>query len=131
MVASIRYSLIALVLFELRTQSFWAIRIGSQHNDLQSAKNQQICLQSFVFLLEVTSVCLLMQMEVFGAVDTIDMDDWDWEMRTTEMFQNKSQTFQKSNQQLHLVSHQYFLIAKDQFGPVGIMKTGNWDWDTQ
>ena len=48
-----------------------------------------------------------------------------------EMFQNKSQTFQKSFQQLHLEEHQYFLIVKDQFGPVDIISVVNWDWDTQ
>ena len=34
------------------------------------------------------------------------------------MFQNKSKIFQKSNQQLHLVTHHYSLIVKAQFGAV-------------
>src|SRR3990167_4970038 len=41
-------------------------------------RKSTICLQSFQFLLDITSVCLLMQMEVFGAVDTINVDNWDW-----------------------------------------------------
>src|SRR3990167_2107744 len=72
-----------------------------------------------------------MQMKVYGAVDSMHKGDWDWETRTIEMFQNKSQTCQKSNQRLHLVIHQFFLIVKDQFGPVGIMEMANWDWETQ
>src|SRR3990167_5777038 len=46
------------------------------------------------------------------------------------MFQNKSKTFQKSNQLLHLVIHPCFLIVKDQCGAVGTMHMVNWDWET-
>src|SRR3990167_2839871 len=48
-----------------------------------------------------------------------------------EIFQNKSKTFQKSNQLLHLLYHHCFLIVKDQFGAVGPMEMVNWDWETQ
>src|SRR3990167_6094666 len=47
------------------------------------------------------------------------------------MFQNKSKTFQKSNQLLHLVIHPSFLIVKDQCGVVGTIHLGIWDWETQ
>src|SRR3990167_5723877 len=77
---------------------------------LTLSRKSTICLQSFQFLLDITSVCLLMQMEVFGAVETMNMDNWDWETRRIEMFQNKSKIFQKSFQQLHLVIGHYFLI---------------------
>jgi hypothetical protein len=30
-----------------------------------------------------------MQMEVFGAADTTDMDNWDWGTTTIEMFPNQ------------------------------------------
>src|SRR3990167_1759109 len=48
-----------------------------------------------------------------------------------EIFQNKSKTFQKSNQLLHLVHHHCSVIVKDQFGAVGTMKMVDWDWETQ
>src|SRR3990167_7592482 len=48
-----------------------------------------------------------------------------------EIFQNKSKTFQKSNQLLHLVYHHCFLIVEDQFGAVGPMEMVDWDWETQ
>src|SRR3990167_2740156 len=118
-----------------------------QNWDSHSSENQQstsnqftpqtlirkstICLQSFQFLLVIASVCLLMQMEVFGAVDTMERDNWDWETSMIEIFQNKSQTFQKSNHQLRLVIHQYILIVKDQFGPVGTINVDNWGWEIQ
>ena len=60
-------------------------------------------------------------MQVFGAVDTMDMGLGD---ENDRIVPEQPQTFQKSNQQLHLVSHQYFLIAKDQFGLVGTIKIG-------
>src|SRR3990167_8064382 len=118
-----------------------------QNWDSHSSENQQstsnqftpqtlirkstICLQSFQFLLVIASVCLLMKMEVFGAVDTMERDNWDWETSMIEIFQNKSQTFQKSNHQLRLVIHQYILIVKDQFGPVGTINVDNWGWEIQ
>ena len=70
-------------------------------------------------------------MEVFGAADLMSTEDWDWGTRRIETVQNKSQTFQKLFQQLHLVDHQYFLIATAPFGRVDTTKMVNWDWETQ
>ena len=67
-------------------------------------------------------------MQVFGAVDTMDMGLGD---ENDRIVPEQPQTFQKSNQQLHLLLHQFFLIVKDQFGPVGTIQMVNCDWETQ
>ena len=79
------------------------------------------CLKLFQFLLGIASVYLLIRMEVFGAVGTITMDNWDWETITTDLFQKKSKTYRQSYLLLHLVRPQSFLIIMDQYGGVGQM----------
>src|SRR3990167_6822495 len=69
-----------------------------------------------------------MSKDLFGAVEPMEMDNW--EVETTEAKQKELQDFQKSHPSLPFTSLHFFWMLKGQFGLVDTMVMENWDWET-
>src|SRR3990167_5445644 len=67
----------------------------------------------------------------FGAVERMDLGNWEVETQQTESKQKELQDFQKSHPSLQLTSLHFSWMLKDQFGAVAEMILDNWDWETQ
>src|SRR3990167_10252331 len=79
----------------------------------------------------MTILCSLMLKDLFGAVEAIQMDNWEAETQQTEAKQKELQDFQKSHPSLPSATLHFFWMLKDQFGLVAEMIGDNWDWDIQ
>src|SRR3990167_5622699 len=73
-----------------------------------------------------------MNLDQFGAVEPIQMDNWEVEtQQRDEAKQKELQDFQKSHPSLPFTILHFSWMLKDQFGAVAEMIMDNWDWEIQ